>query len=149
MVAYISGKINGDFNYKRKFDSAEEYLRSLGHVPLNPATMSLGLSYDAYIKIDLKMVEVSDAIFMLEDWRESKGAKIELMYATQLNKIIIFEEEMYWMSECPRCKVCIPLSKEEFENNEVICPVCGTILSKKVSEKDSIEFVKETIEKYL
>jgi hypothetical protein len=91
MVVYISGKITGDFNYKEKFDKAEQRLKDLGHIPLNPTNTIKGLTFEQYMTIDLAMVEAADAILMLPDWYESKGAKKELKHAKGLDKIIFVE----------------------------------------------------------
>ena len=45
MLIYISGKITGEINYKEKFDKAEQKLLGMGHIPLNPNCIILGLKY--------------------------------------------------------------------------------------------------------
>lgn len=36
MRVYIAGAMTGVFKYKEKFIEAEEYIRGLGHIVLNP-----------------------------------------------------------------------------------------------------------------
>ena len=43
------------------------------------------------MKIDFALLEVSDAIFLLKDWKDSGGAKRELKRAQELKKLIFFE----------------------------------------------------------
>ena len=91
MKIYISGAISKEFNYMKKFKEAEEYLKTMGHVPLNPTVIPPILSYDEHMKIDLAMVEVCDAIYMLKGWENSKGANIEYVNAINNKKIILFQ----------------------------------------------------------
>lgn len=95
MKIYISGKM-GDIPENRirhRFGEVAEYLRQEGHVPVNPAVMldNPGLDYEDYMDIDLRMLSVCDAIYMLDGWRESEGAKRELRHAIYLNKKILME----------------------------------------------------------
>lgn len=81
MKVYISSSITSDYNYKEKFIKAQKHLENMGHVVLNPICLPLGLDWEDYIEIDLKMVERADAIYFLDEWRESKGATIELLHS--------------------------------------------------------------------
>lgn len=92
MRVYISGKITGEFNYKEKFDTAEKMLKKKGHIALNPTIIPLGLEYDQYIKIDLAMVDAADAIYMLDNWTDSRGANIEYDHANLQGKKILYQE---------------------------------------------------------
>jgi len=48
---------------------------------------------DVFLKGGLELVRRSDAIFMLSNWKESKGAVTEYALALALNKGIYYEEE--------------------------------------------------------
>lgn len=114
MVVYISGKITGEFDYLKKFNEAEEKLKKLGHIVLNPNIIPLGLSYEAYMIIDLAMVEAADAILMLDGWKTSSGAKRELERAMALGKIIIEERFINGSYEYVQLESPLPKRKRDF-----------------------------------
>lgn len=91
-VAYISGAITSDPNYKQKFANAQTVLEYLGYVVLNPTSTPLGLHYHEYMDIDLLLVEIADTLVMLPDWKKSPGAKIERYHAEEEKKRVILYE---------------------------------------------------------
>lgn len=123
MTIFISGKITDNPNYKEHFDKAEKQLKELGIIPINPTILPLGLTNAEYMKIGLSMLENCDGIYMLSNWQNSKGAKIEYEYANYLNKHIYFEEQI-------QSNI---FDKEEIYNN---CTV--QILSNSVTGEQSI-----------
>lgn len=62
------------------FEQTEKLIRLAGHTPVNPCKI---LPYDPehtwrdYMAEDIKALLYCDAIFMLDNWTNSKGAKIE------------------------------------------------------------------------
>lgn len=94
MKVYISGKITGEPNFKDIFSLAEYRLKNEGHEVLSPlAIANVKLSYDEYLKIDYAMIEVADAVYMLKNWKDSAGAKLELQFAKRLKKKVLYEQE--------------------------------------------------------
>ena len=95
---YISGAIAHHELEERKaaFRSAAEILRSEGYCPVNP--FSNGLPDDAdwrcHMKVDIGLLLQCDAIYMLDGWWLSKGAKLELDVATSCGLEPMFENEM-------------------------------------------------------
>lgn len=83
---YIAGKITGDPHYKTKFRRAERRLRRMGFSVLNPAWLPKGTEYESAMDICFSMIRAADAVVMLPDWRESKGAVREKLYADGLKK---------------------------------------------------------------
>lgn len=81
---YISGPITGVDNYLDNFNAAEEYLKDLGYEVINPARFNAvlpELDYEQYMKVDFALLDLCDSIYMLDGWRDSKGANREYGYA--------------------------------------------------------------------
>ena len=82
---YLSGKITGDENYRQKFNSAEKLLKSKGYKVLNPVKGEKdGKTWTYYMKRDIKKLLKCDGIMLLEDYKTSKGAKLEKIIAVNL-----------------------------------------------------------------
>lgn len=94
MIAYISGRIAGDSQYKKKFANAETVLMNIGYTVFNPARLPEGLEYEQYMFLDFAMIDVSDLVVMLPDWRRSKGAMRERQYATETGKSVEYYETL-------------------------------------------------------
>lgn len=94
MIIYLAGKIKGDDNYKDKFARAECYLKELGYIVINPTLLPAGLPEKAYMPICLAMLESADAVYFLEDWIYSPGARLEQEYAIYQKKLIMYEKEI-------------------------------------------------------
>lgn len=93
MKVYISGKITGDADYKQKFKTAQNILESAGFEVFNPAELEDTVKpWEWYMKQDIKELMDCDAILLLKDWKESRGARLEAYIASQL-KIKIYEEK--------------------------------------------------------
>lgn len=93
---YISGKISGDPFYKDKFKRAKEQLLNdpkINWVVINPAELPDGFTYNQYTRIGIALLSECDAIFMLRDWHDSKGAAKEFFFANRLCKDIIYQEQ--------------------------------------------------------
>lgn len=95
MKFYISGKITGENcdDAIIKFDDAAIRLKELGFETVNPMEVNLGenASWEAYMRADIKLLCDCDAIFMLKDWRDSRGAKLERLIAKNLGLIIMYQ----------------------------------------------------------
>lgn len=89
---YIAGPMTGykDFN-RPAFNELAASLCAEGHVVLNPATLPSGLTQAQYMDICFAMVRAADAVYMLEGWEHSPGARAENALAEKLG-LEIFEE---------------------------------------------------------
>lgn len=107
MRVYISGGITGVPDYKVKFYNAEAKLKDLGYSVINPAKVNdilpTDMSYDEYMEIDYRMLDMCEAIYLIPGWTKSNGSKLELERAlSQKMRIMTLEdlvEEMYEENE--------------------------------------------------
>lgn len=93
---YISGKITGTTDFMERFGSAEEKLKFMGYAVLNPAHansyMPEDTTWEEYMKVSLTLLQMADAIYMLNGWEDSKGARQEYEFAlSSLGLKVIFE----------------------------------------------------------
>ena len=94
-IVYLSGGITGNPNYKEDFACAERFLSQMGYVVLNPAKVGEelpDLTYEQYMKICYRLVDIADIIFMVSGWQKSKGANAELSYAKSLGKKVMYQD---------------------------------------------------------
>lgn len=99
MKLYISGPITGVDTYKEKFAATEKSLRATGCKVINPAKVDDIIcddsTYDEIMEVDLLLLKMCDGIFLLNGWNKSKGAKIELRKALELEMPIFMESDGY------------------------------------------------------
>lgn len=95
MKAYIAGKIGNlsPDDYKPKFERAAQVLLSTGYVPVIPYQLDHkpDSEWEDYMKTDIAAMLGCDAVYALNNWRSSKGARIEIGLAIKLNIPIIFQ----------------------------------------------------------
>ena len=112
MKVYIAGKMRGIKNFNTDaFYSAEAYLTGLGFEAVNPVKFDVdrGISlisetgntddldnFNAedlkeIIREDVEAVMSCDAVYMLDSWKDSKGAKAEKAIGEWLGLTIIYQ----------------------------------------------------------
>ena len=97
MKIYISGKISGTnlTETRKRFASVAKAMKRLGYEPVNP--LENGLSehdtWEAHIVKDIAALLQCKAIYMLQGWQDSKGARIEHHIATEIGLPIMYEIE--------------------------------------------------------
>ena len=94
MKIYIAGKITDNPKYQLEFGVAESVLRTQGHIPMNPACLPPGFEHHEYMQICFNMIEVCEAVYMLNNWKDSKGAVMEHEYAKSKDKWIKYQKEV-------------------------------------------------------
>lgn len=100
MKIYISGPITNKLDYMEDFDRAEEKLWE--EYPeaeiINPArtnaTLPKSTTWEQYMSICYILLDMCDAIYMIDGWNKSKGAIIEICYAIKRNMKILMEKDI-------------------------------------------------------
>ena len=108
MKIYLSGKISGDPNWEAKFNKWEKYFIELGYEVVSPTYTAKILQerhkklnysepvWQDYVLLGLHFLnnfDKEDAIFMIPDWQESDGAKIEKIFAGHIGIKIMYAED--------------------------------------------------------
>ena len=89
---YISGAITNNPFYKDEFARAAAVVTAAGCEVVNPAEIEIeGGSWLDYMRRDIKLLVDCDGVYMLHNWQESAGAKIEHQLAQDLGLKIIYE----------------------------------------------------------
>lgn len=98
MKVYISGKITGLplSEAEERFKDAEELISALNLTPVNPLKNGLPRhsSWEEHMAKDIELLKQCEAIFMLENWEDSRGAKIEYDFAIGSGKTIMYENQI-------------------------------------------------------
>ena len=96
---YIAGPMTGlpDHNFPA-FHRVAAIVRELGFTVLNPAELVSEPPYnkpwDFYMRKALALLLCCDSILMLNNWTESKGAKIEWTLAQELGMKVYHESKL-------------------------------------------------------
>lgn len=98
MKVYISGKITGlkPEEYYPQFEKAETMLRDKGFQNIvNPTKLGIhpGEEWGKAMAICMAELETCQAIYMLDNWRESFGARHELTRAQEKRIKVMFGPE--------------------------------------------------------
>ena len=102
MKVYLSGAITGVKHADKLFARAEEKLELLGYEVVNPYKFGEYLKkeyakenkvpkYENYMRGDIELLINCDAIYLLENWGTSKGARLEKKIAEVLKMQIMTE----------------------------------------------------------
>lgn len=92
MTVYILGPITGVDNFEAAFQLAEDALTAKGHTVVNPCKIDYSGStqWHEFMRTDIRAMMLCDAIYMLDGWRKSNGARIEYALAMRLGFTQIF-----------------------------------------------------------
>ncbi|ECI8027218.1 DUF4406 domain-containing protein [Salmonella enterica subsp. enterica serovar Ramatgan] len=119
MKVYIAGPMSGLPNFNRdRFNEIAALVVESGNIPLNPAILPDGLSERDYMAIGIAMLQCADAIYLIEGWENSAGARAEKTLADKLNiPRIRFSiagwTNLHWIFRVCRPGVTIPFYLED------------------------------------
>ena len=92
---YISGQISGQpwEETVAKFQVVEDRLKGQGHEVVNPLKngLSVTATWEEHLALDIVHLLKCDAIYMLANWRFSRGATLEKNIAEMTGKEVIYE----------------------------------------------------------
>lgn len=97
MKVYIAGKVTGENreHCRYKFGYVSSELRKKGHSVINPFAMFEDMrgyfEKEDEMTICFAAITVCDAVYMLTDWHDSEGAKMEHKFALDHGKKIIYQ----------------------------------------------------------
>ena len=96
---YISGKMRGldEKESRRRFADAVKMWRDLGFETVNPwdledAKKAQCEDWGDYILFDLPILKTCDYIYMLDNWEDSWGAKVEFNFAKGQGIYVYYEK---------------------------------------------------------
>lgn len=91
-TVYISGAITGlpKAKYEKAFEEAERFLEEKGFIPINPLNIARhedtrNWTWEDFMKRDIPVLLKCKYIYLLPNWKKSKGAKFERLIAQTLN----------------------------------------------------------------
>ena len=89
---YIAGKVSGEklAQCSMKFGTAQKFLEDKGYEVVNPLEVvnDWHMPWDQAMELCIEVLATCDIIYMLSDWKDSKGAQLEHEYA-EFNNIQI------------------------------------------------------------
>lgn len=84
---YISGRITGlpADEVEEKFAAAQRQIEAFGHEAVSPLDngVELAAPWEKHMAADLALLLRCDAVYMLTDWKESRGSRIESYVAKE------------------------------------------------------------------
>lgn len=95
MKIYLAGKISGlpIEEARELFEHAEKELKECGHEVVNPLKLphAENTTWEDAMALDISHLIQCDAIFMLSNWSDSLGARLERLLAMQLGKEVLYQ----------------------------------------------------------
>lgn len=91
-TAFISGAISGRMDsYKSYFDEAVDHFREIYIESYNPSEIDIKTPWEIAMEETLSQLRKCDFMYVLKNWENSKGVKIEIERAKELDIPIFYE----------------------------------------------------------
>lgn len=92
MRVYVSGRIKDYEGYLEHFAEGCRKVADAGHRPVNPCELGEpDMTYEEFMRTDLRALLHCDAIYMLDGWEKSVGARCEHMVASMSGFEVFYE----------------------------------------------------------
>lgn len=89
---FLSGAISDRLDtYKQYFDKAEKYFEEIGVGCYNPSDIDIKTPWEVAMKETISQLDRCDFMYVLKNWENSKGVKIEIEQAKKWNIPIFYE----------------------------------------------------------
>ena len=92
---YLSGRITGDTEYKKKFAFAREFYEDQGYIVLDPSVLPCGMSNADYARICFAMMDSADEAAFLPGYASSSGAMTEHEYCQYVKRPTRYARDDY------------------------------------------------------
>lgn len=90
--AFLSGAITNRIDsYKEYFDEAKECFDDIGIDSYNPSVIDINTPWEQAMKETISQLRKCDFVYVLKNWENSKGVKIEIEQAKKWNIPIFYE----------------------------------------------------------
>jgi hypothetical protein len=100
LLVYIAGPITGISDFKARFEQAKVEVAQLGYEPVSPCDIAKDFLDDgrpevwlACMKLDIPALLNCHGIYLLRNWENSRGARLEKLIADGLDMIILYQPE--------------------------------------------------------
>lgn len=90
---YIAGKIKDCINHVELFDQAKAEISKLALVPISPLDLITSEDYIECMKVDLTVMMRCSHVYVLNNFKTSRGANLEILVAEFLGLNIIYQPE--------------------------------------------------------
>lgn len=97
MLVYVSGPIKDVPDHQTAFLRGCDAMRDAGHEPINPCELDHAddATYEDFMREDIRALLDCGAVFMLDGWERSVGARTEHLVAAVCGLRIWYESAPY------------------------------------------------------